>query len=91
MYANTSEQQTNLLQKFLSRLGENSLVRPVPNDQHSPDLSGIWSPVFQTNKTTGQIVSSLKLGDSIAGQSAITVDVDYIESKIGKRGLASGL
>lgn len=91
LYANTSEQQTNLLQKFLSRLGENSLVRPVPNDQHSPDLSGIWSPVFQTNKTTGQIVSSLKLGDSIAGQSAITVDVDYIESKIGKRGLASGL
>lgn len=88
--ANSGEQQTNLLQKFLTRLGENSLVRPIANDQHSPDVSGMWAPVFQTNQATGHLVSSIKIDNDIV-KNAVAVNVDYIETKVGKRGLASGL
>lgn len=85
-----SEQQTNLLQKFLTRLGENSLVRPIANDQHSPDVSGLWAPVFQMDHTSGQLVTSMKF-DNNAIKNAVPVDVEYIESKVGKRGLTAGL
>ncbi len=88
--ANNSEQQTYLLQKFLTRLGENSLVRALANDQHSPDVSGIWVPVFQTNQVTGQAVPSLKIDNNVL-KNSVAVDNEYIESKIGKRGLAAGL
>lgn len=89
-FANTSEQQTYLLQKFLTRLGENSLVRAVANDQHSPDVAGIWVPVFQTNQAVVQAVPALKIDNSVV-KNSVAVDQDYIESKIGKRGLTAGL
>ncbi|MBY0547696.1 MAG: DNA polymerase Y family protein [Candidatus Obscuribacterales bacterium] len=40
-----SEPLALLLQRFVSRLGPNSLVRSVPNDQHLPDSAGSWLPV----------------------------------------------
>jgi nucleotidyltransferase/DNA polymerase involved in DNA repair len=40
-----------LLQRFITRLGEEALVYPCPNDQYLPENSGLWVPVMQ--KTTG--------------------------------------
>ncbi|HEY9677351.1 MAG TPA: DNA polymerase Y family protein [Drouetiella sp.] len=85
-----SELQTNLLQKFLTRLGENSLVRPVANDQHSPDVSGLWLPVFQTNQSTLKAVPSIKV-DNTAPKNSVPVNVEYIKSKTGSKGLVGGL
>jgi hypothetical protein len=87
---NNSEQQTHLLQKFLTRLGESSLVRPIANDQHAPEISGIWVPVFLTNQATGKAVPSLKIDNSVA-KNSVTVDVEYIKAKTGVSGLNSGL
>lgn len=36
-----------LLQKVISRLGENTVVKPIANDQYFPDQSGVWMPVLQ--------------------------------------------
>lgn len=36
-----------LLQRFTTRLGENSLVRPLANDQYFHDNAGLWVPVLQ--------------------------------------------
>lgn len=36
---------TLMLQRFVSRLGDTSVVRPVPNDQHIPEKSALWLPV----------------------------------------------
>jgi len=36
-----------LLQKVISRLGENTVVKPVSNDQYFPDQAGMWMPVLQ--------------------------------------------
>lgn len=84
------EKQTNLLQKFLTRLGQNSLVIPVANDQHCLDSSGLWVPVFEANQTDKQVVSTLK-NDSSAMKNSVPVETDYIEAKLGKHGLTAGL
>ncbi|MBS2000818.1 MAG: DNA polymerase Y family protein [Candidatus Obscuribacterales bacterium] len=85
-----SEQQTNLLQKFLTRLGQNSLVRPLANDQHCLDSSGLWVPVFEANQIDSQIVSTFK-NDCSTMKNSVPVETGYIEAKIGKRGLTAGL
>jgi nucleotidyltransferase/DNA polymerase involved in DNA repair len=42
-----SESTMLLLQRFVTRLGEDALVCPCPNDQYLPENSGIWVPVVQ--------------------------------------------
>ncbi len=85
---NNSDQQTHLLQKFLTRLGENSLVRPVANDQHAPEVSGVWVPVFSPNQASGRTALNF---DNSAAKNSVAVDIDYIKDKTGLRGLTSGL
>lgn len=85
-----TEQQTHLLQKFLTRLGDNSLVRPIANDQHAPNISGIWMPVFEINQNRDKSTPTLKL-DSVGVNNSVAVNVEYIKSKTGVRGLTSGL
>jgi hypothetical protein len=46
----SSESVMLLLQRFITRLGEEALVYPCPNDQYLPENSGLWVPVVQ--KTT---------------------------------------
>lgn len=42
-----SEAVMLLLQKFMTRLGEDVLVRPVENDQYLPENAGVWQPLLQ--------------------------------------------
>ncbi|MBS2008118.1 MAG: DNA polymerase Y family protein [Cyanobacteria bacterium SZAS TMP-1] len=46
-----SESTMLLLQRFITRLGEEALVVPCPNDQYLPENSGIWVPVVQKTTT----------------------------------------
>jgi nucleotidyltransferase/DNA polymerase involved in DNA repair len=39
---------TLMLQRFVSRLGDEAVVRSVPNDQHIPEFAGAWMPVAST-------------------------------------------
>lgn len=41
----SSEPVLLLLQRFITRLGEEALVKPVLNDQYLPELAGVWIPV----------------------------------------------
>lgn len=45
--SNDSEPVMLLMQRFMTRLGEDSLVRPDLNDQYLPETSGIWVPVMK--------------------------------------------
>lgn len=48
-----------LLQKVISRLGENTVVKPVLNDQYFPEQSGFWMPVLQT-QASGNLLTPNK-------------------------------
>lgn len=84
-------QQSNLLQKFVTRLGENTLVKPVANDQYTPDKAGIWVPIFKPIKTspTSRLVA-LDAAQS-AEEAAVPVNCLYVNEKSGAHGLVSGL
>jgi hypothetical protein len=64
-----------MLQRFVSRLGEDAVVKSVPNDSYLPENAGAWLPV--THKPTTMPV--------------LPVNVTYINSRTGPTGLASGL
>lgn len=59
--------QTNLIQKFLTRLGENSLVRPVAYDQYKPELAGIWVPVVELDTGEKSTVCKSSLYERASG------------------------
>lgn len=42
-----SEAVMLLLQKFVTRLGEDVLVRPMENDQYLPENAGVWQPLLK--------------------------------------------
>ncbi|CAN5328557.1 hypothetical protein BH11CYA1_BH11CYA1_47260 [soil metagenome] len=55
----SSEPVILLLQRFITRLGEEALVKPVLNDQYLPELAGVWVPVVgQTNFTSDSYANS---------------------------------
>lgn len=72
---NTSLSLTLMLQRFVSRLGEDSVVKSVPNDSHLPESAGAWLPVVHKP----------------ALLPVLPVNITYINSRIGPAGLASGL
>ncbi len=51
LFESQSDSAMLLLQRFITRLGEEALVYPCPNDQYLPENSGVWVPVMQ--KTAG--------------------------------------
>jgi len=53
-----SESTMLLLQRFITRLGEEALVYPCPNDQYLPENSGVWVPVVQKAATPVTPVNS---------------------------------
>lgn len=84
-----------LLQKVISRLGENTVVKPVLNDQYFPDQSGFWMPVLQTqasgnllapNKTYlkqfGKEGEGLILRKNASGTTPVMVRLDSTNSDI---------
>jgi len=48
----SSEPVMLLLQRFMTRLGEDALVVPVLNDQYMPEQAGIWVPVVNASQST---------------------------------------
>jgi hypothetical protein len=64
-----------MLQRFVSRLGEDSVVKSVPNDSYLPEQAGAWLPV--SHKPSNLPV--------------LPVNISYINSRTGPTGLASGL
>ena len=66
---------TLMLQRFMAKLGEEAVVRSIPNDQHMPEHAGAWLPV-----TTKPTVTPV-----------VPVNVSYINARVGAAGLASGL
>jgi hypothetical protein len=47
----TPESLNLLLQRFITRLGSNALVKPAANDQYMMESSGFWQPVIQTQNS----------------------------------------
>ncbi|HEY9712197.1 MAG TPA: hypothetical protein V6C72_01930, partial [Chroococcales cyanobacterium] len=42
--------RSNLLQRFSARLGDDTLVVPIANDQYCSNLAGIWMPVLDSSR-----------------------------------------
>ena len=53
-----SDSMMLLLQRFITRLGEEALVYPCLNDQYLPENSGLWVPVVQKLATQMTPVNS---------------------------------
>lgn len=64
-----------LLQRFMTRLGAGSIVRPVANDQHLPDEAGKWLPLSSDNP----------------GAAVLPIDISFMSSETGPSALACGL
>lgn len=64
-----------MLQRFMSRLGQDTVVRSVPSDQHMPDKAGVWAPL-----TGGQ-------SDAVV----LPINIEYVNSYTSAAGLACGL
>jgi nucleotidyltransferase/DNA polymerase involved in DNA repair len=47
----TPESLNLLLQRFITRLGSDALVKPTANDQYLMESSGFWQPVIQTQNS----------------------------------------
>ncbi|MBX9723092.1 MAG: DNA polymerase Y family protein, partial [Candidatus Obscuribacterales bacterium] len=58
-----------LLQRFVTRLGSKSVLRPVANDQHIPELAASFQPLVE--KTDSVLPISINFGNSEAGASAL--------------------
>jgi nucleotidyltransferase/DNA polymerase involved in DNA repair len=71
----TSLSLTLMLQRFVSRLGEDAVVKSVPNDSYMPETAGAWLPVAHKP----------------AALPVLPVNVTYINSRTGPTGLAAGL
>jgi nucleotidyltransferase/DNA polymerase involved in DNA repair len=72
---NSSLSLTLMLQRFVSRLGEDAVVKSVPNDNYMPEQAGAWLPVVHKP----------------AALPVLPVNISYINSRTGPTGLASGL
>lgn len=64
-----------LMQKFISRLGPRSLVRPAVNDQHLMDQSGLWLP----------------LSDQRAEDMVLPININYVSAHATPSAMAAGL
>jgi nucleotidyltransferase/DNA polymerase involved in DNA repair len=94
-----------LLQRFIARLGDEALVKPIANDNYLPELSGFWQPIIQTNISSSDTNSQPASGECAAEtpQSStalnyselslqnIAVNENYIKELTGETGLVSNL
>jgi nucleotidyltransferase/DNA polymerase involved in DNA repair len=83
-----------LWQRFVTRLGEDVLVKPMANDQYLAEKAGVWQSVMRlqspsalpsTDESARQRVDS----ETITASTAI--DADYIKSMTGEQGLVANL
>ena len=83
---NMAPRQTNLIQKFLTRLGEDSLVRPVAYDQYAPGLAGVWVPVFKLNTHEEPVKQINKIYERASGlvlKQALNAIPTFVEMSNG--------
>jgi len=72
---NASLSLTLMLQRFVSRLGEDAVVKSVPNDNYLPEQAGAWLPVAHKPST----------------MPVLPVNIAYINARTGPTGLTAGL
>jgi hypothetical protein len=83
-----------LWQRFVIRLGDDVLVKPMANDQYLAEKAGVWQSVMRL-----QSPSALPSADENARQRAHNeiiiaggaIDADYIKSMTGEQGLVANL
>jgi hypothetical protein len=51
-----------LLQRFITRLGSDALVKPIANDQYLMEAAGFWQPVIQRQKSVEDFLQPEKAG-----------------------------
>lgn len=78
-----SESSLLLLQRLITRFGDEKVVRPQANDQYL--ASGSWVPVIDTQSR------SHRANTSMAAAQNTSVNVDYILNRVGQRGLIGNL
>lgn len=71
----TSLSLTLMLQRFVSRLGEDAVVKSVPNDHYMPEHAGAWLPVAHKPSTT----------------PVLPVNITYMNARTGPSALVAGL
>ncbi len=72
---------TLMLQRFVSRLGPDAVVRSVPNDQHIPDDSGAWLPVATKSSVNPVLPVNLSFVKDNAGISAFAAGLTLRKSR----------
>lgn len=87
---NIADTQALLLQRFVTRLGEDSLVRPVANDQYMSDLAGLWKPLLKNSESTDSAALQLDPFKQANPLSPVAVDIDFVSRANGEQGLAHG-
>jgi DNA polymerase-4 len=64
-----------MLQRFISRLGEDAVVKSIPNDQHIPEHAAAWMPVAHKPTVT----------------PVVPVNINYVNAHAAPSGLVAGL
>jgi len=67
----SSEPVLLLLQRFITRLGEEALVKPVLNDQYLPELAGVWIPVVSQSNFTSNANSATPVHEVFLNHAAL--------------------
>lgn len=84
-----------LLQRFIARLGDDALVKPIANDSYLPELSGFWQPIIQTSislsGTTNSQPEETSFNHSELSLLNVEVNTNYIKESMGETGLVSNL
>ena len=65
----TPESLNLLLQRFITRLGSDALVKPAANDHYLMESSGFWQPVIRTQNSQTESLNLKRETDSIIEKS----------------------
>ncbi len=85
-----------LWQRFLTRLGDDVLVKPMANDQYLAEKAGVWQSVMRLPGISNPPAAAHARADNSSAANAIAVDAcaiesDYIKLMTGEQGLVSNL
>jgi protein ImuB len=86
----TLENMNLLLQRFILRLGEDALVKPIANDQYLPEKAGRWQAVIDQQAST----ANHNYTDNSTSESnlvATVINTAYIDNLLGEKGLVPNL
>lgn len=91
----SSTSLNSLLQRFIARLGDDALVKPIANDSYLPELSGFWQPIIQTSISLSGTANSqpeeTACNHSELSLLNVEVNANYIKESIGETGLVANL